>query len=95
MSAESKNYVKKSSVVDRYRRMAGQVEISCKKGAENGGIMERVFGTKYSSKGWQIEIRRKKRVKGVEQLGLNTPVREAGSMGAWLEKVKTIKLKGN
>ena len=26
-----KNYIKKSCVVDRYRRMAGQVEISCKR----------------------------------------------------------------
>ena len=30
VTAESKNYVK-SCVVDRYRRMAGQVEISCKR----------------------------------------------------------------
>ena len=47
VTTESKNYVK-SCVVDRYRRMAGQVEISCKKGAEKGGIVERVFGMKYS-----------------------------------------------
>ena len=39
VTAESKkNYIKKSCVV----------EISCKKGAENGGIVERVFGVKYS-----------------------------------------------
>ena len=44
VTAESKkNYIKKSCVVDKYRRMAGYVEISCKKGAENGGIVKRVF----------------------------------------------------
>ena len=49
VTAESKkNYIKKSCVVDKYRRMAGLVEISYKKGAENGGILERVFGMKYS-----------------------------------------------
>ena len=47
MTAESKkNYIKKSCVIDKYWRMAR----SCKKGAENGGIVERVFGKKYSSK---------------------------------------------
>ena len=51
VTAESENYVKKSCVADRYRRMAGQVEISCTKGAENGGIVERVFGKKHSWKG--------------------------------------------
>ena len=49
VTAESKkNYIKKRCVVEKYRRMAGQVEINCKKGAENGGIVERVFGMKYS-----------------------------------------------
>ena len=48
VTAESENYIKKSCVVERYRRMAGLVEISCKKGAENRGIVERVFGMKYS-----------------------------------------------
>ena len=44
VTAESKkNYIKKSCVVDKYRRMAGYVEISCKKGAENGRNVERVF----------------------------------------------------
>ena len=41
VTAESKKkYMKKSCVVDKYRRMAGLVEISCKKGAENRGIVE-------------------------------------------------------
>ena len=49
VTAESKkNYIKKNCVVDKHRRMAGSVEISCKKGAENGGIVERDFGMKYS-----------------------------------------------
>ena len=40
VTAESKkNYIKKSCVVDKYRGMAGEGEISCKKGAENGGIV--------------------------------------------------------
>ena len=48
VTAESKkNYIKKSCVVDKYRRMVSWVEISYKKGAENGGIVERVFGMKY------------------------------------------------
>ena len=49
VTAESKkNHIKKSCVVDKYRRTASYVEISCKKGAENGGIVEGVFGMKYS-----------------------------------------------
>jgi len=32
-AVSKKNYIEKSSVVDKYRRMAGYVEISCKKGA--------------------------------------------------------------
>ena len=52
VTAESKkNYIKKSCVVDKYRRMAGEVEISCKMGAENGGIVEIILGMKYSRKG--------------------------------------------
>ena len=41
VTAESKKkYMKKSCVVDKYRRMAGYVEISCKKGAENRRTVE-------------------------------------------------------
>ena len=32
---------------DKYRRMAGLTEISCKEGAENIGIVGRIFGVKY------------------------------------------------
>ena len=75
MTAESKkNYIKKNCVVDKHRRMAGSVEISCKKGAENGGIVESFWNeiiiVERTSRQKLIV---KKRVKGVEQLGLNTP----------------------
>ena len=48
VTPESKNHIKKSCVVDKCRRMAGYVEISYKKGSENGVIVERVFGMKHS-----------------------------------------------
>ena len=40
VTTESKKYMKKSCVVDKYKSMAGYVQISCKKEAENGGIVE-------------------------------------------------------
>ena len=47
-TTESKKYyIKKSYDAEKYKRMTGQIEISCKKGAENRGIMERVFEMKY------------------------------------------------
>ena len=42
-----KYYIKKSCDADKYRRMAGLTESSCKKEAENIGIVGRVFGMKY------------------------------------------------
>ena len=47
VTAESKKNYIKSCVVDKYRRMANWVEISCKKGAENGGIVESFWNEIY------------------------------------------------
>ena len=48
MPSQPKYYIKKSCDADKYRRMAGLTEtVATEKGAENRGIVGRIFGMKY------------------------------------------------
>ena len=65
-------YVKNSCDADKYSRMAGQTEISCKKGAENRHRGE-TFWNETEVKGPVGRNQTLEMSERVEQLSLNTP----------------------